>query len=115
MTDRFGGSPPPVTLLGFSQGGATAVRWAAFGKLRLKHLIVWASSMPPDVDYRDLMARQSDPRVTYVCGAKDKWITPKVLESQHSVLTDAGIAFEAVSFDGGHRLDDGALRLMSRS
>jgi hypothetical protein len=53
--------------------------------------------------------------VTYVAGTKDKYITtPKVLEAQHKILSDAGVPFDTVSFEGGHRLDDDALRQVSR-
>ena len=114
IVKRFGGTSPPVTILGFSQGGATGVRWAALGKVRIARLIVWASSLPPEVSYADLFARQRQPRVSYVCGTKDIYITPKVLEAQHAMLRDAGVPFDALSFDGGHRLDDGALRQLSR-
>jgi predicted esterase len=114
MTERFAGSPPPVTILGFSQGGATGVRWAAHGTVRIARLIVWASSLPPDVNYVELMARQRNPRVTYVAGTKDIYITPKVLGAQHAILSEAKVPFEAVSFEGGHRLDDEALRHVSR-
>lgn len=115
MVARFGHSLPPVTVLGFSQGGATGVRWAALGKARVARMIVWASSLPPDVDYKALMARQPGMRFTYVVGTRDQYITPKVLDAQHAMLRDAGIEFEAVSFDGGHRLDDEALRQVSRA
>jgi predicted esterase len=116
MRHRFGGPTAPVTILGFSQGGAAAVRWAALGKIRPARLIVWESSLPPDVDYRDLMARQPGMRVTYVCGTRDRFITPKVLDAQHALLNDAGVPFDALSFDGGHRLDDATLnQLVSAS
>jgi dienelactone hydrolase len=113
MSGRFGGSPPPVTILGFSQGGATGVRWAAYGKVHIARLIVWASSLPPDVNYSDLMKRQENPRVTYVAGTKDIYITPKVLDAQHKILRDANVRFDAVSFEGGHRLDNETLRQLS--
>jgi predicted esterase len=114
MAERFAGPLPPVTVLGFSQGGATGVRWAAFGKVRIARLIVWASSLPPDVNYSELMTRHQNPRVTYVAGTRDVYITPKVLSAQHAILSDAEVPFEAVSFEGGHRLDDDALRTVSR-
>jgi predicted esterase len=114
MTERFAGSPPPVTILGFSQGGATGVRWAAFGKVRIARLIVWASSLPPDVNYSDLLSRHQNPGVTYVAGTRDIYIPPKVLTAQHAILSDANVPFEAHSFEGGHRLDDGVLKRVSR-
>lgn len=111
---QFGAVKPPVTILGFSQGGAAAVRWAALGHVRPVHLIVWESSLPPEVDYRALMARQHGVRVTYVCGTRDKFITPKVLEAQHALLKGADVPFDAVSFHGGHRLDDATLKAIAR-
>jgi predicted esterase len=112
MRVRFAGPTAPVTVLGFSQGGAAAVRWVAMGHVHPSHLVVWESSLPPDVDYRAMMARCPRMRVTYVCGTRDKFITSKVLEAQHALLREAGVPFEAVSFDGGHRLDDAALRAL---
>jgi predicted esterase len=114
MRHRFAGPTAPVTVLGFSQGGAAAVRWVATGMLRPAHLIIWESSLPPEVDYRAMMARQPGLRVTYVCGTRDKFITPKVLDAQHRILADAGVPFEAIMFEGGHRLDDAVLRRVSR-
>lgn len=35
-------------LLGFSQGGATAIRWAARNPSNFESLIVWGSDFPPD-------------------------------------------------------------------
>lgn len=113
MRRQFGGVTPPVTVLGFSQGGAAAVRWVALGDIRPARLIVWESSLPPEVDYRALVARQPAMRFTYVCGTRDKFITPKVLEAQHALLKQANVPFNEVSFDGGHRLDDGTLRAVA--
>ncbi len=110
---QFGGITPPVTVLGFSQGGAAAVRWAAHGGIRPARLIIWESSLPPEVDYAALTARQPGMRLTYVCGTRDKFITPKVLEAQHALLQQANVAFDEVSFDGGHRLDDETLRAVA--
>ena len=113
LTAQFGGRTPPVTILGFSQGGSTGVRWAASGHVRIARLIVWAASLPPEVDYAALYGRQGRPRVTYVAGTRDVYITPKVLDAQHAMLRDANIPFDAVAFDGGHRLDDVALRAVA--
>lgn len=113
MRERFGGATAPVTILGFSQGGAAAVRWVASGAIRPKHLVVWASSLPPEVDWRVLLTRQPGLRVTYVCGTRDKFITPKVLDAQHAILREAGVPFDAVAFDGGHRLDDRTLAALA--
>ena len=110
LTARLGGNAPPVTLLGFSQGGATAIRWAARGAVRPARIVIWESSLPPDVDHAAMWERCGRPPLTYVCGTRDQWFTPKVLEAQHGVWEAAGLPFTRVSFEGGHRLDDATLR-----
>lgn len=109
MKSRFTQAMPPVTVLGFSQGGATAVRWVAEGNVMPARLIVWASSLPPEVDYATNSAIRA-PTFTYVCGNRDIYVTPKVLDGQLKLLRDANLKYAAASFDGGHRLDDDTLR-----
>ncbi len=108
LAARFGGTPPPVTIIGFSQGGATSVRWVANGNVQPAHLVVWASSLPPEIDYVANAAIRA-PKLTYVCGTKDVYITPKVLDQQLGMLRAANLPHAAVSFVGGHRLDDATL------
>jgi len=108
MTRRFGGAAPPVTVLGFSQGGAAALRWIALGNVAPVRVIVWASSMPPELDYAN-NARLRAATITYVSGTTDQFITPKVLGQQLGMLRAANLPFRVLSFDGGHRMDDGTL------
>ena len=105
---RFGATIPSVTVLGFSQGGAAALRWVAAGHVKPARLVIWASSIAPELDYANNAALRA-PTFTYVCGAKDIYITPKVLDQQLNVLRSAGLNHNAESFDGGHRMDDATL------
>ena len=50
ITSRLGGAKPIVTVLGFSQGGATAARWVASGRVPAARLVVWGSAMAPELD-----------------------------------------------------------------
>jgi predicted esterase len=108
LADRFDGAVPPVTVLGFSQGGAAAVRWVAEGNVKPAYLIVWASSLPPEIDYAKNAAIRA-PKFTYVCGTTDIYITPKVLDQQLEILRVAKLKHATESFVGGHRLDDATL------
>lgn len=110
MTARLGGARPPVTVLGYSQGGATAVRWTALGRVRPARLVVWASSLPPDLDYAAPDSPLRDAELIYVGGTADQFITSKVLEQELARLSNDGLAVRLVRFEGGHRLDDGTLR-----
>lgn len=109
MTRRFAGSPPPVTVLGFSQGGATALRWVVRGTVVPARVIVWASSMPPELDYAN-NERLRAATFTYVSGTADQFITAKVLDQQLGMLHDAKLPCRSLSFDGGHRMDDATLK-----
>lgn len=40
--------PKKKILLGFSQGGSTAIRWERYGQSNFDQLIVWASDFPPE-------------------------------------------------------------------
>src|SRR6267154_2573155 len=58
-----------VTVLGFSQGTATACRWAAVGASRVDRLILWGGEVPPDLD----LTRLRVPRLTLVYGTRDEF------------------------------------------
>ena len=40
-----------ISVLGFSQGGATAVRWLEKTKKKVDNLILWGAGFPMDIDY----------------------------------------------------------------
>ena len=94
-----------VTALGFSQGTATACRWAALGTSRIDRLIVWGGEVPPDLDLKLLRV----PSLTLVYGTRDEFFTPKVVAANEARLREQGIRYEIVSFDGGHEIDKATL------
>jgi len=100
-----------LRILGYSQGVATAARWAARGKGDADELVIWGSPLPHDLD-DEAMARLRRMRVTLVGGSRDPFLTEEHLEQQSSVLRRHAIAFEVKRFDGGHRLDDDTLRAL---
>jgi predicted esterase len=104
---------PPVTVLGFSQGGATAARWIASGRAPATRFILWGSSMAHDVDITSVGAPLRNVETIIVAGTRDIFATPKAVEREMSRLTAAGLRFGHLSFDGGHRLDDDTLRAIA--
>jgi dienelactone hydrolase len=92
-----------VTVLGFSQGVATACRWIASGRSRVDRLVAWAGQLPPDV-YPSVFARLPG-GVTLVVGTTDEF-APWIAEGNHDArLTAAGVTPRVVTFEGGHRMD----------
>ena len=102
-----------VIALGFSQGVATVCRWVERGRARVDALVLWAGSVPPDLD----LARPAHPlralRPILVLGSDDAYATPATVEAHHRLLNEKGIAFEAIPFAGGHRLDYDTLRAIA--
>lgn len=104
-----------VHVLGFSQGVATACRWAAHGRASVDHLVLWAEFLPPEFDTPASCERLAGMRITTVCGAGDEYLTEGALDRHRERLESLGLEFEELTFDGGHRLDRETLqRLVGR-
>lgn len=98
-----------LTVLGFSQGVATLVRWVTLGATTPDRVVCWAGQLPPDVDYAAARARLPAGGIELVVGTRDKLAEWVGVESQVRRLGDAGIAARVTTFDGGHIVDPGAL------
>jgi len=99
-----------LTVLGFSQGAATACRWLAQGGTRAHRLVLWAGEVPPDLDLAGAAARLESLDVIMVAGRDDGYITPKALARMSARLSAHGIAHRTVTFPGGHAIDRDTLR-----
>ena len=98
-----------VTLLGFSQGAATACRWSTMGKARFDRLIIWGGEVPPDVDLLRSL------RLSLVYGSRDPYFTPKVIAATEARLREHGIPYDLAPFEGGHEIDGDVLQRVAGS
>ena len=101
-----------VTVLGFSQGTATAARWLTQGAAQAHRLILWGGEVPPDLDLAAARERWSGTELTLVAGRTDQFITPKVLARDESRLREHGIAYRVERFEGGHEIVPEVLQRM---
>jgi predicted esterase len=113
ITSRLGGARLTVTVFGFSQGGATAARWVASGHCPAARLVLWGSAMAPELDIATPGSPLRRPETVFVVGSSDGYITPKIVAGEAERLRAAQFPFRQLSFDGGHRLDDGVLRQLT--
>jgi dienelactone hydrolase len=101
----------PLSVLGFSQGTATACRWLAARDVRgaapAERLVLWAGDVPPELDLGAAWLRRT--RLTFVAGTSDRFISPEVLASLRARLDGAAVPYTLVTFDGDHRLDAATL------
>jgi predicted esterase len=103
-----------LTVLGFSQGVATVCRWLDRGRTRADRLICWGGAIPDDVRLgQDSPIRH--PALWLVAGLRDIYATAERVAHHESVLRAAGVPFTRLTFDGGHRLDDGTMRRLADS
>lgn len=101
--------PVRIVVVGFSQGAATAARWAARGTARLDHLVLWGGALPPEIDLALGSAALRRVPLTLVVGTRDQYITAEVLAREKERLDLAGFPYQMVRFDGGHAVSRAAL------
>ena len=101
---RGRGATGGVSVLGFSQGTATAARWLALGSARADRLILYGGEVPPDLDLAAARERWERTEVTLVAGSHDSYITPKILARDEERLRSHGIEYRVERFDGGHEV-----------
>lgn len=102
-----------VHVLGFSQGAATAARWACHAQVAPDHLVLWGETLPPELDGEEGLAPLRSMKLSLVAGSRDAFATPERRADQRASLDSQGIDYEELSFDGGHRLDDATLRRLA--
>lgn len=104
-----------VHLLGFSQGTATACRWAALGDTTVDRLTLWAGGVPPDLDldaHGELLRRLE---LTLVIGTDDEYVSEDQVAAEEARLDASDIPHRTIRFDGPHRIDAEVLARVAAS
>lgn len=98
-----------ITLLGFSQGAATASRWALSDSIYFRRLILWAGLLPPDMDFEKgkHLLRQKEVRMVY--GRHDPFLNESRLEEMKTLSEKLHIKPEPLVFDGAHEIHEPTL------
>lgn len=86
-------------VLGFSQGASTAWRWIQQQKITVRHLVIWAGSIPSEslqsfyVENLWLVYAEDDPYA--------KWVNPQEIKDW---LGKQSIDYKLIMFKGGHTI-----------
>lgn len=94
-----------VNVVGFSQGTATASRWATHGRATLHRLILWSGLIPPDTDLTHGHSALRHTALTLVLGTSDHYVDEKMFAAERARLDAARITHDVVRFEGGHVID----------
>ncbi len=103
-----------VTVLGFSQGTATAGRWLARAAFRPAHLVLWAGAFPLDIDPVAAAGLLKGLLLTLVVGDHDEYVTPDAVARQQVHLRQLGAAPALLTFAGGHELNQAVLAQLNQ-
>jgi predicted esterase len=99
-----------ISLLGFSQGGATAARWF-HAKNQFDHFISWASVFPPDLE-QELTATPNTSKTNFfVIGTNDEFVTPDEQTKLLQSYQDKG--YQTIVSEGTHAIDSACLQKLA--
>jgi predicted esterase len=92
------------------------MRWLVRGRrVRADEVILWAGSVPADVDLSLLANRLAGAPVIFAVGTRDELAPWAAADVEVGRFTAAGIHARLVTFDGGHRLDNATLAAIAAS
>ena len=99
----------PVTVLGFSQGAATASRWVTEGNIPFSRLILWAGIFPPDINFKSGEALLKDKETFLVYGNQDPFLNDSRFAEMEMLSSKLGVHPASITFEGGHDMDETTL------
>jgi predicted esterase len=99
----------PVSILGFSQGSATASRWILSKNIRFDRLILWAGILPEDMNFEVGAEVLKDKSVVMVYGKHDPFVTDARFTEMKTLVEKLRTKVGLVTFEGGHDIEEKAL------
>lgn len=109
LFERIGRGSVRLVVLGFSQGVATAARWAVRGAWPADVLVAWGDSLPPDLDEQQARSRLAALDLVMVRGAGDATRRPGEEAKDEARLRTWGVEARILDHPGGHRVEEEAL------
>jgi predicted esterase len=98
-----------INLFGFSQGTATASRWALQNRVKFDKLILWGGCLPRDIDYKKARIKFTSTELTVVVGENDELITEESVSEEIKILEEKKIRHTLKRYEGKHQLHDETL------
>lgn len=99
-------------LLGFSQGGATAIRWKMNAFNKFDKTIIWASDFPPDMEPK-MDQLKGELENYFVVGAEDEYFDN---ESKNKLISlYKSVDFKISTYLGPHEIDSKVLHQLLKN
>ena len=94
-----------LTVLGFSQGLHTAIRWSVLGRWSPDRLILWGEYLPQDLNLERTRRALEGVALALVSGDADPSRQPEFERRQEKQLASLGLSHTTHSHSGGHEID----------
>lgn len=91
-----------IILLGFSQGTATACRYAAHANFNFSKLVLWSGGFPEDLDPLSTEKWIGDIELFY--GLEDEYLSEEKIKAQEELLKKFKLDYKIHEFASGHRI-----------
>jgi predicted esterase len=104
-----------LIVLGFSQGTATAMRWIVNQSITPDKLLLWAGTIPPDLDAENKNVDLSGIDTYIVQGDTDPYLETVYMENMRDWLEFYKIKQKDIKFPGGHTIDVETLKQLAAS
>ena len=98
-----------INILGFSQGGATAVRWLERHRPVFDNLILWGAVFPTDLPYLEMKDYLATKKLYCVFGRQDEYLSDERMSQYEQFTKQQEINYEMLWFEGGHEINRSVL------
>jgi predicted esterase len=96
---------PIINVLGFSQGAATATRWASQWEGKIATLVLWAGGFALDLNMEEARESFGETELILALGDTDELISSDQMQQQRTLISSLGKDVVSLSYPGGHELD----------
>ena len=109
LISQIGHEQINLNILGFSQGGSTACRWALNEKFNINSICFWGSDIPKECLTEKYRNRLNTMKISIIIGKKDTLIPLEYREKFRDLIDDYGLNYSLVEYDGDHRIIENVL------
>ena len=95
---------PSLSILGFSQGGATAMRWGLRGIPVPEQIVLWGAGFPSE-ELKEYAGRLVQTKVTVVSGKADRIVAMKTIAETADAIHAIGGNCRHLTHENGHEID----------
>lgn len=97
-------------IMGFSQGGITAMRWLHHIKVEADFLITYACWIPEDIDFKIAKTNFDQICKIFTYGKSDQFLNEQRFEEIMKILKAGNLDFHIEKYPGDHRVDKKQLK-----